>query len=104
MVDWLGEPSQRQFGMGYGALVAGTAFLFLLTRGQSLLGMVAGDAFVAASLGLVMALTLLFIGLANAFLLCFIAGSIAGMQEFKRDLHRPAFDAAVALLLSAPSV
>ena len=34
----------------------------------------------------------------------FIAGSIAGMQEFRRDLHRPSFDAAVALLVSAPSV
>jgi iron(III) transport system permease protein len=63
MSDWLGESSQRQFGMGYGALVAGTAFLFLLTRGLALRGMVAGDAFVAGSLGLVIALTLLFIGL-----------------------------------------
>lgn len=34
----------------------------------------------------------------------FIAGSIAGMQEFQRDLHRPSFEAAVALLVDAPSV
>ena len=61
--DWLGESSQRQFGMGYGALVAGASFLFLLTRGLALRGLVAGDAFVAGSLGLVIALTLLFIGL-----------------------------------------
>ncbi len=60
---WFGESEQRQFGMGYGALVAGLGFLFLLTRGLALRGMVAGDAFVAGSLGLVIALTLLFIGL-----------------------------------------
>ena len=59
----LGETEQRQFGMGYGALVAGAAFLFLLTRGLALRGLVAGDAFVAGSLGLVIALTLLFIAL-----------------------------------------
>lgn len=34
----------------------------------------------------------------------FIAGSIAGMQEFKRDLHSSAFDDAVALLAETPSV
>jgi iron(III) transport system permease protein len=61
--QWLGESEQRQFGMGYGALVVGTCFLFLLTRGLALRGLVAGDAFVAGSLGLVIALTLLFIGL-----------------------------------------
>lgn len=61
--DWLGESGQRQFGMGYGALVAGAGFLFLLTRGLALRGVVAGDSFVAGSLGLIIALTLLFIGL-----------------------------------------
>lgn len=34
----------------------------------------------------------------------FIAGSVAGMQQFKRDLHSEAFDAAVALLVDASSV
>ena len=58
-----GETEQSQFGMGYGALVAGAGFLFLLTRGLALRGLVAGDAFVAGSLGLVIALTLLFTGL-----------------------------------------
>ena len=61
--DWLGESEQRQLGMGYGALVTGASFLFLVTRGLALRGLVAGDAFVAGSLGLVIALTLLFIGL-----------------------------------------
>ena len=61
--DWLGESGQRQFGMGYGALVTGASFLFLLTRGLALRGLVAGDSFVAGSLGLIIAVTLLFIGL-----------------------------------------
>jgi DNA-binding MurR/RpiR family transcriptional regulator len=34
----------------------------------------------------------------------FIAGSIAGMLELKRDLHGAAFDHAVALLADAPSL
>ena len=34
----------------------------------------------------------------------FIGGSIAGMQEFKRDLHSSAFDDAVALLADTPSI
>ncbi|MEO7937035.1 MAG: iron ABC transporter permease [Burkholderiaceae bacterium] len=62
LVQLFGETDQRQFGMGYGALVAGAGFLFLLTRGLALRGLVGGDAFVAGSLGLVIALTLLFTG------------------------------------------
>ena len=62
LAQLFGETEQRQFGMGYGALVAGAGFLFLLTRGLALRGLVSGDSFVAASLGLVIALTLLFIG------------------------------------------
>ena len=61
--NWLGESEQRQFGMGYGALLVGGSFLFLLTRGLALRGLVGGDAFVTGSLGLVITLTLLFIGL-----------------------------------------
>ena len=34
----------------------------------------------------------------------FIAGSIAGLQEFKRDLHSTVFDDAVALLVAADTV
>ena len=63
LTQLFGESGQRQFGMGYGALVAGAGFLFLLTRGLALRGLVAGDSFVAGSLGLVIALTLLFTGL-----------------------------------------
>ncbi len=63
LAELFGATEQRQFGMGYGALLAGAGFLFLLTRGLALRGMVSGDPFVAGSLGLVIALTLLFIGL-----------------------------------------
>ncbi|MEP6969041.1 MAG: iron ABC transporter permease [Betaproteobacteria bacterium] len=63
LAQWFGETDQRQFGMGYGAMVAGFGFLLLLTRGLALRGLVAGDSFVAGSLGMVIALTLLFIGL-----------------------------------------
>ena len=34
----------------------------------------------------------------------FIGGSIAGMQEFKRDLHSTVFDDAVALMADTPSI
>lgn len=34
----------------------------------------------------------------------FVAGSIAGLQEFKRALHSSSFDEAVALLVEAPSL
>ncbi len=34
----------------------------------------------------------------------FIGGSIAGMQELKRDLHPTVFDDAVALLMTTPSI
>ena len=63
VIAWLGETELRQFGMGYGALIAGTCFLFLLTRGLALRGLVAGDSFVAGSLGLTITLTLLFIAM-----------------------------------------
>lgn len=71
-VSWLAQllpTEQRQVGMGYGALIASGAFLFLLTRGLALRGLVGGDSFVSGSLGLVIALTLLFIGLPVAQML-----------------------------------
>jgi iron(III) transport system permease protein len=42
LAQMMGETDQRQFGMGYGAMVAGAGFLFLLTRGLALRGLVAG--------------------------------------------------------------
>jgi iron(III) transport system permease protein len=62
---WLREllaPARpRQFGMGYGALLTGGAFLFLLTAGLARRGAVKGDEFVAGSIGLVVATVALFV-------------------------------------------
>jgi iron(III) transport system permease protein len=58
---WFGDTEQRQFGMGYGALLCGAAFLFMLTWGLSASGRVAQDPFVAGALGVVIALVAMFV-------------------------------------------
>jgi len=57
----LGPMPIRQFGMGWGALLTGTAFLFFLTQGLAAHGAVKGDMFVAGSIGLVVAVVAAFI-------------------------------------------
>ncbi|WP_353645787.1 iron ABC transporter permease [Mesorhizobium sp. WSM2239] len=63
--DWLttlfGELDDRQFGMGYGALLTAGAFLFLFTLGLAGRGAVGGDVFVVGSIGFVVAVVSLFI-------------------------------------------
>jgi iron(III) transport system permease protein len=63
--QWLtslfGELDIRQFGMGWGALLVGGAFLFLLTLGLAARGAVGGDEFVVGSIGFVIAAVALFI-------------------------------------------
>lgn len=63
--DWLtalfGELDDRQFGMGYGALLTAGAFLFLFTLGLAGRGAVGGDVFVVGSIGFVIAVVSLFI-------------------------------------------
>lgn len=56
-----GELSDRQFGMGYGALLVSGAFLFFLTQGVAKRGVINGDVFVVGSIGLVIALIAAFI-------------------------------------------
>ncbi len=56
-----GETGQRQFGMGYGALLVATGFLFLFTWGLSASGRVLQDPFVSGALGLIIALVGLFV-------------------------------------------
>ena len=56
-----GELGDRQFGMGYGALLVLAAFLFFITRGVAARGAIKGDVFVVSSIGLVMAMVLAFI-------------------------------------------
>jgi len=63
--QWLtalfGELGDRQFGMGWGALLVCSAFLFLLTLGLAAKGAVGGDEFVVGSIGLVVAVVGIFI-------------------------------------------
>ncbi|CTQ59904.1 MAG: iron ABC transporter permease [Roseibium album] len=53
--EWLnavfGELGDRQFGMGYGALLVATAFLFLFTQGIAARGAINGDVFVVSAIG-----------------------------------------------------
>ena len=63
--EWMnslfGELDDRQFGMGYGALLASAAFLFLLCVGVAARGAVGGDVFVVSAIGFVVALVGVFI-------------------------------------------
>lgn len=63
--QWLtalfGELDDRQFGMGWGALLVGAAFLFLLTTGLAARGAVGGDEFVVGSISFVIIVVGLFI-------------------------------------------
>jgi iron(III) transport system permease protein len=63
--QWLtslfGELEIRQFGMGWGAVLVGGAFLFLLTLGLAARGAVGGDEFIVGSIGFVIAVVALFI-------------------------------------------
>lgn len=56
-----GETEHRQFGMGYGALMCGAAFLLMLTWGLSASGRIVQDPFVAGTLGAIVALVGLFV-------------------------------------------
>jgi iron(III) transport system permease protein len=46
-----GPLNDRQFGMGYGALITASAFLFLFTQGIAARGAVNGDVFVSSAIG-----------------------------------------------------
>ena len=56
-----GPLNDRQFGMGYGAVLVSGAFLFLLTRGIAARGLIKGDVFIVGTIGLVIALITVFI-------------------------------------------
>ncbi len=63
--DWLkalfGAPKIRQFGMGYGAMLCASAFLFLLTQGIAARGAVNGDVFVVSAIGGVITIVTAFV-------------------------------------------
>ncbi len=54
-------PVERQFGLGYGAVLVAGAFLFLLTQSFAARGYVGGDLFVAGSIGLIITLIVAFV-------------------------------------------
>ncbi|GAA2856763.1 iron(III) transport system permease protein [Aminobacter niigataensis] len=56
-----GDLDDRQFGMGYGALLVGLAFLFLFSLGFAARGAVGGDVFVVSTIAFVVASVGLFI-------------------------------------------
>ncbi|MCR9110710.1 iron ABC transporter permease [Marivita sp. XM-24bin2] len=63
--DWLealfGDLKIRQFGMGYGAMICASAFLFLLTQGIAARGAINGDVFVVSAIGGVIAIVTTFV-------------------------------------------
>ncbi len=63
--DWLtalfGPMEDRQFGMGYGAMVTASAFLFLFTQGVAARGAINGDVFVTSAIGGVIAVVTIFV-------------------------------------------
>ena len=57
----LGAPGPSQAGMGYGAALTATAFLITLCHGLAARGWCRGDAFVTSSIGVVIALIIVFV-------------------------------------------
>ncbi|MDV7143732.1 iron ABC transporter permease [Tropicimonas sp. TH_r6] len=76
--DWLnalfGELDDRQYGMGYGALIVATAFLFLFTQGIAARGAINGDVFVVSAIGGVITIvtTFVFFPIAKMLLAAFV--------------------------------
>lgn len=76
--DWLralfGELGDRQFGMGYGALLVASAYLFLFTQGVAARGAINGDVFVVSAIGgvIVIVTTFVFFPIAKMLLAAFI--------------------------------
>ena len=63
--EWLnalfGPLDDRQFGMGYGAMITASAFLFLFTQGLAARGAINGDVFVTSAIGGVVAVVAIFV-------------------------------------------
>ncbi|MEP0942767.1 MAG: iron ABC transporter permease [Rhizobiaceae bacterium] len=63
--EWLqavfGPLGDRQFGMGTGAMLVASAFLFILTQGIAARGAVGGDIFVVGSIGFVVTIVAAFV-------------------------------------------
>lgn len=63
--DWLealfGPLGDRQYGMGYGALICAAAFLFIFTQGIAARGAINGDVFVVSSIAGVIVIVAIFV-------------------------------------------
>ena len=76
--EWLtalfGDLGDRQFGMGYGALMLASSFLFLFTNGIAARGAINGDVFVVSAIGgvIVIVTTFVFFPIARMFFSAFI--------------------------------
>ncbi|MFK5979580.1 MAG: iron ABC transporter permease [Rhizobiaceae bacterium] len=57
----LGPLGDRQFGMGYGAMLVASAFLFIFTQGIAARGAVNGDVFVVGAIAFVIAIVTMFV-------------------------------------------
>ncbi len=56
-----GPLGDRQFGMGYGAMLVASAFLFVFTQGIAARGAVNGDIFVVGAIGFIIAIVTVFV-------------------------------------------
>ncbi|CUH48836.1 Sulfate transport system permease protein CysW [Ruegeria atlantica] len=76
--EWLmalfGDLGDRQFGMGYGALLLASAYLFLFTQGIAARGAINGDVFVVSAIGgvIVIVTVFVFLPIAKMLLAAFI--------------------------------
>lgn len=61
LANLFGPMQDRQFGMGYGAILVLAAFLFMVTQSIAARGAIKGDVFVVGSIGMVAALVAAFI-------------------------------------------
>ena len=77
--QWLtalfGDLGDRQFGMGYGALILASSFLFLFTHGIAARGAINGDVFVVSAIGgvIVIVATFVFFPIGRMLFAAFIA-------------------------------
>ncbi|MDJ0821613.1 MAG: iron ABC transporter permease [Paracoccaceae bacterium] len=69
-----GDLGDRQFGMGYGAMLLASSFLFLLTQGIAARGAINGDVFVVSAIGgvIVIVATFVFFPIARMLIAAFI--------------------------------
>lgn len=56
-----GDLNDRQFGMGWGALICAAAFLFLFTQGIAARGAINGDVFVVSAIGGIIVIVTVFV-------------------------------------------